>query len=48
MTEADAETPVPSPEPERTRSLVGSVTFLVSDEELIAPLCEDWEPDPLE
>lgn len=25
-------------------SLVGSVTFLVSDEELIAPLFPDWEP----
>ena len=26
-------------------SLIGSVTFLVSDEELIAPLFEDWEPE---
>jgi prevent-host-death family protein len=25
-------------------SLEGSVTFLVSDEELIAPLFPDWEP----
>ncbi|MFN0155123.1 MAG: type II toxin-antitoxin system Phd/YefM family antitoxin [Gaiella sp.] len=27
------------------RSLQGSVTFLVSDEELIAPLYPDWEPE---
>ena len=27
-------------------SLLGSVEFLVSDEELIEPLYEDWEPDP--
>jgi prevent-host-death family protein len=27
------------------RSLEGSVTFLVSDEELIAPLFPDYEPD---
>lgn len=26
-------------------SLKGSVTYLVSDEELIAPLFEDWEPE---
>lgn len=26
------------------RSLEGSVTFLVPDEELIAPLFPDWEP----
>lgn len=26
-------------------SLVGSVTFHVSDEELIAPLFPDWEPE---
>jgi prevent-host-death family protein len=26
-------------------SLKGSVTFLVSDEELIAPLYPDWEPE---
>lgn len=26
-------------------SLEGSVTYLVSDEELIAPLYEDWEPE---
>jgi prevent-host-death family protein len=26
-------------------SLVGSVTYLVSDEELIAPLWEDWDPE---
>ena len=31
-----------------TRSLVGSVSFLVSDEELIEPLFEDSEPDPIE
>ena len=29
---------------EKPRSLIGSVQFLVSDEELIAPLYEDWEP----
>jgi prevent-host-death family protein len=27
------------------KSLVGSVTYLVSDEELIAPLFPDWEPE---
>jgi prevent-host-death family protein len=27
------------------RSLVGSVRQLVSDEELIKPLYEDWEPE---
>ena len=26
-------------------SLRGSVTYLVSDEELIAPLWEDWDPE---
>lgn len=26
-------------------SLKGSVTYLVSDEEFIAPLYEDWEPE---
>ena len=26
-------------------SLRGTVTYLVSDEELIAPLWEDWEPE---
>jgi hypothetical protein len=30
-----------------SRSLVGSVTFLVSDEDLIEPLYEDWEPEPI-
>ena len=29
---------------EPPRSLVGSVEFLVSDDELIAPLHEEWEP----
>jgi hypothetical protein len=29
----------------RVRSLMGSIGFLVSDEELIEPLFEDWEPD---
>ena len=29
---------------EKPRSLVGSVEFLVSDDELIKPLWEDWEP----
>jgi prevent-host-death family protein len=33
---------VPAEEP---RSLVGTVKFLVSDEELIKPLYEDWQPD---
>jgi len=33
---------VPAEEP---RSLIGTVKFLVSDEELIKPLYEDWEPD---
>ncbi len=36
--------PVARLEPvEQPRSLVGSVTFLVSDEELIAPILEPWE-----
>jgi prevent-host-death family protein len=26
-------------------SLEGTVTYLVSDDELIAPLWEDWEPE---
>jgi antitoxin (DNA-binding transcriptional repressor) of toxin-antitoxin stability system len=30
---------------EPPKSLVGSVTYLVSDEELIAPLFPDWEPE---
>ena len=30
---------------EPPKSLVGSVTFLVSDEELIAPLWDDWDPE---
>lgn len=30
---------------EEPRSLIGTVTYLVSDEELIKPLYEDWEPD---
>jgi len=33
---------MPANEP---RSLVGTVRQLVSDEELIKPLYEDWEPD---
>jgi len=33
---------MPADEP---RSLVGTVRQLVSDEELIKPLYEDWEPD---
>lgn len=33
---------VPAEEP---RSLVGTVRQLVSDEELIKPLYEEWEPD---
>jgi prevent-host-death family protein len=38
--------PVARIEPvEEPRSLIGSVTYLVSDEELIKPLYEDWEPD---
>jgi len=36
--------PVARLEPiEEPRSLVGSVTFLVSDEELIAPILEPWD-----
>jgi prevent-host-death family protein len=36
--------PVARLEPiEQPRSLVGSVTFLVSDEELIAPILEPWD-----
>ena len=31
---------------EEPRSLIGSVTYHVSDEELIKPLYEDWEPEP--
>jgi len=30
---------------EEPRSLIGTVEYLVSDEELIKPLYEDWEPD---
>jgi prevent-host-death family protein len=30
---------------EPPRSLLGSVEFLVSDDELIEPLFEDWEPN---
>ena len=33
---------VPAEEP---RSLIGSVTQLVSDDEFIKPLYDDWEPD---
>lgn len=33
---------VPAAEP---RSLIGTARQLVSDEELIKPLYEDWEPD---
>jgi prevent-host-death family protein len=29
---------------EAPRSLIGSVTYLVDDDELIKPLYEDWEP----
>jgi prevent-host-death family protein len=29
---------------EPPESLVGSVTYLVSDDEFIAPLWEDWDP----
>jgi prevent-host-death family protein len=29
---------------EPPRDLVGSVTFLVSDDELLEPLYEDWKP----
>jgi len=36
--------PVAKLEPvEAPRSLVGTVTFLVSDEELIAPILEPWD-----
>ena len=38
--------PVARVEPvEPSRSLAGSVTFLVSDDELIAPLYPDYEPE---
>lgn len=38
--------PVARVEPvEEPRSLVGSVTFLVSDEELIAPIDEVWNAE---
>lgn len=38
--------PVARVEPiEPPPSLEGSVTYLVSDEELIAPLWEDWDPE---
>ena len=30
------------------RNLMGSVRFLVSDEELMKPLHEDWEADPID
>jgi len=30
---------------EPPKSLLGSVTYLVSDEELIAPLFPNWEPE---
>ena len=30
------------------RNLMGSVRFLVSDEELMKPLYEDWEADPID
>jgi prevent-host-death family protein len=33
---------VPAEEP---RSLIGTVKYLVSDDELIKPLYEDWEPE---
>jgi len=32
----------------RVRSLMGSVEFLVSDDELIEPLHDDWKPDPID
>ena len=38
--------PVAKVEPvEEPRSLVGSVTFLVSDDELIEPILEPWDVD---
>ena len=37
--------PVAKVVPAAPRSLIGSVQQLVSDEELIEPLYEDWEPD---
>ena len=50
---ADAENQRSCSEPESAsdgvpRSLVDSVTFLVSADELIEPLYEDWEPDPID
>ena len=32
----------------KVRSLMGSVEFLVSDDELIEPLHDDSEPDPID
>ena len=38
--------PVARLEPiEQAPSLAGSVTYLVGDEELLAPLWEDWDPE---
>ena len=49
MAQAEGQNPEPEGASEGApRSLIGSVTFLVSDEELIEPLCEDWEPDPID
>jgi hypothetical protein len=48
MPQPDPKNPGAPDEPERSRSLIGTVTFLVSDEELIEPLYEDWEPDLVE
>jgi prevent-host-death family protein len=31
--------------PEEPPSLIGTIEQLCSDEELVAPLYEDWEPD---
>jgi hypothetical protein len=46
-TEALAADPQDRREAAAVRDLMGSVRFLVSDEELIEPLYEDWEPDPI-
>ena len=48
MPQPDPENSEAPDEPERSRSLIGTITFRVSDEELIEPLYEDWEPDPIE
>jgi len=45
---AEAEDAEDRREAARVRSLMGSVEFLVSDDELIEPLHDDWKPDPID